>query len=177
MTEQFLDGANIVSALEKMGGKGMTQGMRGNVLVDLCLAGGFANGSLDDRFMDVMAARDACAFVPGKVVRRENVLPDPFPVRLHIFLFESHGKMNCAKAILQILLVDELYMFEVQTEGFDERIGEDGEAVVLPFSVTDDDLMVVEVDIFYPQAQGFHNAQSTSVHDLGNELRCACQAG
>ena len=177
VTEQFLDGANVVSALEKMGGKRMTQGMRGDVLVDLCLAGGFTNGSLDDRFMDVMAARDARAFVLGKFRCRKEVLPDPFPVCVRVLLFESHGQMNCPKAIQQVSLVDEVYLFEMQAEGFDERIGQDGEAIVLPFSVADDDLVVVEVDIFDAQAQGFHDAQSASVHDLGDELRCACKVG
>ena len=61
--EQFLDGANVVSTLQEMGRKGVTKRMRSYVLVDLCTTGGFTDGFLDDRFVNVMPAMNPGASV------------------------------------------------------------------------------------------------------------------
>ena len=167
--EQLLDCSNIIAGLEEMCGEGVTQGMGCDMLVDLCPASGFTDGFLDHRFMNMMAACDACAFVSGQTACGKDVLPEPFPVRIWVFVLESQGKINCPKAIQQVFLVDDLYIFQVNTQGLNERVRQDGEAVVLPFPISDDDLMVVKVYILDPQAQGFHDAQPASIHNLGNE--------
>ena len=51
-----------------------------------------------------------------------------------------------------------------------ERIGEDGKAVILTLAISHDNLMVVEVNVFHAQAHTFHDAQSAAVHDLGDEF-------
>ena len=65
----------------------------------------------------------------------------------------------------------EFHVLEVKAQGLDERIGEDGEAVILPFSVANDDLMVVEVYILYPQAHGLHTCTCAALR-----RKCRCQA-
>ncbi len=40
VAEQVLDGADVVTALQQVGGKGMTEGVAGDALVDTGLAGG-----------------------------------------------------------------------------------------------------------------------------------------
>lgn len=59
----------------------------------------------------------------------------------------------------------------------DERVGKDGETVVFAFSITDKDLMVVEVNVFDAQPHGLHDSESASVHDLGDEFGCSTEAG
>lgn len=60
-------------------------------------------------------------------------------------------------------------------QGLDDGVGEHGDAVVVALAVADDDLMVVEVYILDAQAHGFHDAQTTAVHDLGDEFLHAGQ--
>ena len=63
MSEQFLDGANVVSTLQEVRSKRVTECMRGHMLVNLCMMSGFADSFLDDSFMNVMPAANPCAFV------------------------------------------------------------------------------------------------------------------
>ena len=58
----------------------------------------------------------------------------------------------------------------MQVEVGDERVWEDGEAVVFAFSVADDDLMVAEVYILDTEADAFHEAKSGAVEEFCHEL-------
>jgi hypothetical protein len=177
VTEEFLNGADIVSILQQMGGEGVTECMWGHMLIDLCTAGGFTDGFLHYRFMNMMAACNASALIFGKVGCGKDILPDPFPVCIQVLVLERIRKVDCSKAIEQILLMDDLYMFKVNPQVLDDRVRQYGETVVLSFSIADDDLMVVEVYIFYPQAHGLHHPQPSSIHNLGYELGCASEIG
>jgi len=73
--------------------------------------------------------------------------------------------------------MDDFYMLEVKLKGLDEGVGEDGEAIIFSFSIPDDDLMMVEVNVFNAKAHGFHEAQPAAVHDLGDEFVCASEIG
>jgi len=37
--------------------------------------------------------------------------------------------------------------------------------------------MIVKVNIFYTQAHTFHDAQSATVYNLGDEFICSCEVG
>ena len=67
-----------------------------------------------------MTAGNACAFVLGAIACGKDVLPEPFPVRIRVLVLESGWKVDCPKAIQQVFLVDDLYMFEVKAQGLDE---------------------------------------------------------
>jgi hypothetical protein len=55
VSEQFLDSADIVSILEKMGCKGVTERMRGNGLIYFREFSGLFDRFLETRFVDVVA--------------------------------------------------------------------------------------------------------------------------
>jgi len=46
MSEEFLDGADIIAGLEQMGCKGVAQGVAGDALLEAGLLGCLANGAL-----------------------------------------------------------------------------------------------------------------------------------
>ena len=46
VAEQFLNSADVVSALEQMSGKAMAKGVAGDALFDSGFGGGFLDGSL-----------------------------------------------------------------------------------------------------------------------------------
>jgi len=62
-----------------------------------------------------------------------------------------------------------LYIFELQAQGFEQGIGEHCDAVIAAFAIADDDLVILEIEIFDAQAQAFHEAQAAAIHDLGHE--------
>ena len=58
VSEEFLNGADIVSVLEEVGGEGVAKGVGGDLLVDACDFCGFTNGFLGNGFVKMMAADD-----------------------------------------------------------------------------------------------------------------------
>ena len=56
VSEQFLDGADVVAVLEEVGGKGVAKGMTGDTFSDAGFAGGFFYGALEAGGFEVVAA-------------------------------------------------------------------------------------------------------------------------
>ncbi len=56
MTEEFLDGADVVAVLQKMGGEGVPEGVAGDSLLDAGYSGGFFDGALESGGFEVVAA-------------------------------------------------------------------------------------------------------------------------
>ena len=65
VSEQFLYGPYVVSSLKKMGGEGVSEGVRGDAFLQFDGARSFANASLKGGFVDVVAGGFAC-FRVGK---------------------------------------------------------------------------------------------------------------
>jgi hypothetical protein len=51
------------------------------------------------------------------------------------------------------------------------RIREDGESLVVAFAISDNDLMLVKVNIFDAQAHTFHDANSAAIEDFCHQSR------
>lgn len=75
VAEQFLDRADVLAVLEEVGGEGMAQGVTGRSLAESGSQDGFAHGSLDDGFVQVVAAGLSRLDVAVCAGRRE----DPWP--------------------------------------------------------------------------------------------------
>ena len=148
----------------------MAKSVRGDVLIDLCEAGGFFDGFLHGGFVDVVTTDNSSVRIFGKVRGRKNVLPDPVFVCIWVFAIQGVGQVTRAAAVSQVFFVDDLYLFQVKLQGLNNRIGQDGDAVIFAFAIADDDLMVVKVNIFDAQAQPFYHTESAAVHDLGDEF-------
>src|SRR5689334_3682539 len=63
--EELLDGADVVTALQKVGGEGMAEGVAAGTLVDAGRAGGTGHGSLHVRFMVVVPALGGLVLPPS----------------------------------------------------------------------------------------------------------------
>ena len=59
VTEEFLNGADIITALEEVGGKAMTESMGCNTFVYPGKAGGHPDRFLQGSFVDVMPASNS----------------------------------------------------------------------------------------------------------------------
>ena len=101
-----------------------------------------------------MSASCAAAGVFGEGRAGENVLPDPFAMGVGVFHFEGVRKEHASVAGGQIILVDELDVAQMPFEGVDERVGQDGDAVLEALSIADDNLMLAEIQVLPPRAAG-----------------------
>ena len=170
VSEEFLDGADVVAVLEEVGGEGVAEGVGCDMLLD---AGGFgsgANGFLEEGFVDVVAHGFFGGGVNGESRGGEEVLPCGFAGGFGVFAGEGVGEVDFAESVAEVGLVEALDGLYLALEGGDEGVGEDGGAVVLPFSVADGDDAVAEVDVFDAQADAFHEAEAGAVEDFGHEL-------
>ena len=52
-----MDGADVVAVLEEVGGEGMTKGMGADEFLDLGAPAGFADGALDDGFVEMVSVK------------------------------------------------------------------------------------------------------------------------
>lgn len=85
VTEEFLDGTDVVTALQEVGGEGVAEDVRGDVFVNVCAAGGISDRFLYKRFMEVMTTGDTGPFVCGNVGGGKDVLPNPLFVCVLVF--------------------------------------------------------------------------------------------
>lgn len=86
-------------------GFALPEDVRGDVLVNLCTPGGFADRFLHERFVDVMETWDARVSVCGSSGGRENVLPEPIFICIWRSAFQCTGEVDGSKAFGEVLLM------------------------------------------------------------------------
>ena len=88
MAKQFLNGPDIVSTLQKMSGKAVTQCMHTDPLGDACSFRGLLNLFLQGAGVKVMSPHSFAPGINGEISRGEDPLPSPFLSRIGIFSFQ-----------------------------------------------------------------------------------------
>ena len=99
VTKQLLNGTDIVAALKKVGGEGVAEGVRGDMFIDLCKAGGFFDDFLHGGFVEVVTTGNSSTRVFGEVGGGEEVLPDPVFVCIGVFAIQGIGQVDRAEAV------------------------------------------------------------------------------
>lgn len=117
MAEQILDGADVVTGFEQVGGEAVAQSVAGGAFFEAGQFGGAADGFLDGAGAEVVAAGDACAGIDRKAWGGEDVLPDPFPVGAGVFAMQRVGQVDGAEPLAQVTFVDALGAPQVGLEG------------------------------------------------------------
>jgi len=97
-------------------------------------------------------------------------LPNPFFIGVGIFPFEGVRKIYAAVTIVQVSLVSVFCALNLLLERSVNALRKDCEAVFVAFAISDKDLGVSEVHIFYSQAETFRNTQAAPVEDFGHQL-------
>jgi hypothetical protein len=59
VSKELLDGADVVAALQEVGGEGVAEGVAGDALVEAGITGRLFDRALQDTFVEVMAALQA----------------------------------------------------------------------------------------------------------------------
>lgn len=119
-----MDGADVVAGFEKVGGEAVTEGVAGDLFLDVGLAEGFFDFALEDGGVHEVAAFFAGAVIFPTGFLGEDPLPFPFGVGVGVFAREGVGELDAAIAIEKVLFMDFAGFFELSAEGFDEVLGE-----------------------------------------------------
>jgi hypothetical protein len=91
VAEELLNGADVVTVLEEVGGKAVAEGVAARVLVDAGVADGLFDGALEGGFSGMVPADPAGARVNGAVGGGKDILPCPLAAGVWILAFEREG--------------------------------------------------------------------------------------
>lgn len=130
-----------------------------------------ADGFLQSAFVEVVALGFAAARIGGEAFGGKDArsVPAPFAIGVGIFSFERVGEVDGTIAARELFVVQSFDALEVFLEWRDERIGEDGDAVLFAFAIADDDRAISKINVFDAQAHTFHQAQAATVEELRHQ--------
>ena len=102
MTEQLLNGPNVIAILNQMSRKRMSKGMWGSGFGQTDRFHHAINGFPDHRFMEVMPMLNARLTIDLVPSRREYPPPAPFAICIGIFSSQSERQIHRTESIVQI---------------------------------------------------------------------------
>ena len=88
VSEQLLDRANIVAALQQMGRKAVAERVTAGRFTDPGITNRLFDGILQIFLPNVVSAFLTTAGINGRFISREDVLPSPFARGIRIFAME-----------------------------------------------------------------------------------------
>ena len=113
MSEQFLDGADVISVLKQMSGKGVSEGVGSDTFVYSGNARGYSDCLLQGCLMDMMPSRDPGLRIGGQVGGGKDILPNPLLMRGSDFLIQSLGHIYRPEASVKVFLMERPDLLEV----------------------------------------------------------------
>jgi len=87
VTEEFLDGPDVVPILDEMGRERMPECVAGDRLLDARPHRRALDGPLDDRFVEVVSKEEGCCGIGVLAARGEDPLPAPQAVCARVFSY------------------------------------------------------------------------------------------
>jgi len=101
--------------------------------------------------------------------RRKEPLPSPVGRRAPVLTSQGVWQFDETGTLLQIGRVQTLHPMEVLLDRLNEFERQHGCAILRPFSVPDNYLSSIEVDILHTETAGFEHAKSGSIHQGGSQ--------
>jgi hypothetical protein len=145
VAEELLDGADVVTALQKVGGEGVAEGVAAGTLVDAGRADGAGHGALHVRLMVVVPAFGRLTF-PWRGSGKDP-LPAPVAGRSGELSVDRIRQPDAPETSGQVFLVQRSRAYELLAQLRTDAGGKHGHAVVLPFRIAHGDLAAGEVDV------------------------------
>jgi hypothetical protein len=109
VTQEFLDGANVVARLEEVSREGVPECMTADVLRDTRSAHPFLHGALHEAFVNMMTPLLPRLGVLPTVHLREYPLPTPLRRRAWVFAVQGFGQRHAAPTVGQVPFVSDLH--------------------------------------------------------------------
>jgi len=122
VTQQFLNGADVVTVFEQVGCKRVPECVRCCRLDDTRLADRLFDSSLDHRFVEMVPPSLAGLPVDITTGRRKDPLPRPFSPRVGILALERARKRHPPRTVAEVPLVLLPYRLQVSREAGRMRV-------------------------------------------------------
>lgn len=116
MTKQGLNSADIVIGLQKVRGKGVTEGVGGDLLGDSCLADGVVERALKLGFVKMITASLAGFLHNGQRLLRKYPLVHKFSRCPWVFILYLIIQKHPVITISQILFMQSCHLFNLNLE-------------------------------------------------------------
>ncbi len=165
VTEQFLNGADAVAALQQMSGEGVAKGVAAYRLRDSHFDDGFREGTVKGRPVEGAAGSSLCIDVKVQPGRGEDPLPRPVPGRVRASAEFRFGQGDTAVALGQVGLVAKAHLLEVSAQWVGERRRQDGDAVLGALASPNCDAFGAEVEVHDSEPTALVRPQTRSVED------------
>lgn len=163
MTEELLDGTDVIAALEEVRGKGMSEGMAGRGFGDSRLSHGLADRPLENGLVEMVARPVARFRVDVGPRGREDSLPTQLNGRSRIFDAEGVWELDVSSAVVEIPSVLSFDAPKLFCQGSHERDRDKGHTILPSFTVANHELLAADVHILYPQTSTFQDAEPCAI--------------
>jgi len=124
-----------------------------------------------------MPPLNPCAWSTRALHGGEDLVPAPGLPCPWFLARQRRGYIHLPIASQHILVMQEFDACEVTLQRLFQALRHHGQAILGAFPVTDSDLVIGKIDIFDPQAQACHQAQSGTIEHTRHERRRARELG
>jgi hypothetical protein len=169
MAEEFLHRPDVVAVLQQMGRERMPERVNPGGLLDFRGAQRLGERRLYLPFFEVVAASRIASRVEADPPRRKHVLPGPFARSGTVFPLERVRQVDRAESRLEVAIVHATNLDEMLLQTTRQRSRQHRAAVLLPFAISHNDLVPLEVDILHPKTNRFDHAHPRAVQELRDE--------
>ncbi len=173
VTEQLLDGADVVAGFEQVGREGVAKGVAGGWLGYAGSLDCGTEAALDHGLVQVVAPELTRGWVEVAASGWEHPLPGPLAMGTRVLGGERTGQCDVAGASDEIRVVLDLDAANMVFEGHSQAVGEQGQTILSAFSAPHGDLAGGEVDVLDAQLSAFEQSKTGAIHERCHELRHA----
>ena len=153
VTEQHLDRADVGSGFEQVRGEAVAEGVTGGAAVDARGDHGGAQRLLHGAFVQVMQHEAPGLGIDARSRRGEDVLPGEARRGAGHLAVEGEGKVDFTTSEGERVAVTTSDEVELRAQSVACAGGEERGAVVRSLSLTHDELVAVEVDVFHAERE------------------------
>ncbi len=113
--------------------------------------------------MDMLASDFAGSRVNRENPGGEHVLPGPIGCSLWVFSVQGIGQIDCPMAFVQVGFMQPFAPGQVLLQCRFDGYRKSGHPVFCAFSIADDNLALLEIEVFDAKPDSLHNAETPSV--------------
>lgn len=175
VSEEFLDGADVLMIFEEMGGEAVPERMRGGGLGDPRGMESGLHRALDHVVSLMMPPDDARARVGGESVCWKDPEPRPLLSGIGVFEFQGVGKIDAGNGLGAIPIKQGASLCELPSQWLDQVFRKKGMAIFPALSIADEDGATFKVEILDTQGQHFREAHAGAVEKTRHEERKSLQ--
>jgi len=169
VTEQLLDGSDVVAVLQQVGRERVAESVARSALRDGRPLESLPHGALEDGFVQVVAPVLAGGALHVHAGGGEHPLPGPLAAGVRVLARESRRQLHPPRAVPKIVFVLLFHALDVPGQLCLHGRRAHRHPILVPFPAADDELIPTEVDILHAQVGAFEQPQAGTIKDQGHQ--------